>query len=174
MAVTAAIVAGTVTFMATHPPRGNEAQASASAVPPAQPTQPPSTPPPDELVAEPEPVRDAGAEEPSPGTARDEATPDIHDEAAYTRAETKRAVLMLLNDPRSAQFRRVGYTRFENGAAVICGEVNAKNGFGGYGDYLPFYGTGSWATVYDGSSSWEIGFRRQCLDKPIEGVFPDF
>ncbi len=99
---------------------------------------------------------------------------DIHGQAASTRAETKRALLMLLNDPDSAQFRRVGYTRFENGAAVICGEVNAKNAFGGYSDFRPFYGTGGWATIYDGSSSWEIGFRRQCIDKPVEGIIDDF
>lgn len=169
IAATAAIVTGTITFMVTHPPKGQEAQAATVAAPLPEPTEAAK---PEEVIEEAEPVRDAGSGDAVAEAGSGEV--NVHDEAYATKAQTRQAVLNLLNDPRSAQFRRVGYTKFENGAAVICGEVNAKNGFGGYGDYLPFYGAGDWATIYDGSPSWEIGFRRQCVDKPIEGVFSDF
>lgn len=42
--------------------------------------------------------------------------------------EAKAAVTALLKDPASAQFRHV----FEGVAGFVCGEVNAKNAFGGY------------------------------------------
>lgn len=47
------------------------------------------------------------------------------------------AVLGLLKDPGSAQFRSVGIYSSRRGT-VICGEVNAKNGFGGYQGYRGF------------------------------------
>lgn len=44
-----------------------------------------------------------------------------------------------MRDPGSTQFRNWdGYT-LSNGDRVICGEVNAKNGFGAYVGYSPFY-----------------------------------
>ena len=46
-------------------------------------------------------------------------------------------ISQMLRDPSSAQFRGVHYSDTMDN--VICGEVNAKNGFGAYGGYTPFY-----------------------------------
>lgn len=48
--------------------------------------------------------------------------------------EAQRAVKSLLKDPDSAKFREVSVIA----SNVVCGEVNAKNGMGGYGGYTPF------------------------------------
>jgi hypothetical protein len=53
--------------------------------------------------------------------------------------QAKAAVSANLRDPESVQFRNltVGKTK-ANGAAYVCGEYNAKNGFGGYAGYERF------------------------------------
>jgi hypothetical protein len=54
----------------------------------------------------------------------------------------KRTVADSLRDPSSAQFREVRKVRLHfagNRVTLICGEVNAKNGFGGYVGFRPFY-----------------------------------
>lgn len=43
----------------------------------------------------------------------------------------KQALKEILKDPESAQFRNVQLKSYAGGA-VICGEVNAKNSYGGY------------------------------------------
>lgn len=68
------------------------------------------------------------AERPAPAVA----TPT--EDPAVTSARAK--VLRLLNDPDSAQFRDV--RRADE--TTVCGEVNAKNGFGGYVGFTPFIG----------------------------------
>lgn len=95
-------------------------------------------------------------------------------DVALSRNMTKQAVLNLLNDPNSAQFRDVGFTEFDNGAPVFCGTVNSKNALGGYGEFVPFYGTHDWATVYNGSESWGMGFRRNCVDRVRVGNVGNF
>ncbi len=56
--------------------------------------------------------------------------------------DAKDAVKAELNDPDSANFRNVRAitVRTREGSVVrsICGEVNAKNGFGGYSGFAPF------------------------------------
>jgi hypothetical protein len=47
-----------------------------------------------------------------------------------------------LRDPQSAQFRNVHLVTGSTDVTVTCGEVNAKNGFGGYGDYTGFISNG--------------------------------
>lgn len=47
----------------------------------------------------------------------------------------KQLVREALKDPDSAQFRNI---RFVQGGSVMCGEVNAKNGFGGYAGFTSF------------------------------------
>lgn len=42
-----------------------------------------------------------------------------------------------LRDPRSAQFRNVRMI-VNGGTSVVCGEVNARNGYGGYNGFEPF------------------------------------
>lgn len=55
-------------------------------------------------------------------------------------ALAKSAVQNIMKDPESTRFRN-GYQayQFSNGDTVICGSVNAKNSYGGYVGYKPFY-----------------------------------
>lgn len=55
---------------------------------------------------------------------------------------SKDAIRQRLKDPDSAQFRNV---RFYSGgpSPVACGEVNAKNAFGGYGGFERFVASGT-------------------------------
>jgi hypothetical protein len=52
-----------------------------------------------------------------------------------TQAEQQ--VRSSLKDPASAQFRNT-YDFAYFGGRMVCGEVNAKNGFGGYTGFLPY------------------------------------
>jgi hypothetical protein len=48
-----------------------------------------------------------------------------------------------LKDPDSAEFRNVGYySGGEEGASAVCGEVNAKNSFGGFTGFERFVALG--------------------------------
>ncbi len=51
----------------------------------------------------------------------------------------KAAVRDQMRDPGAVEFRNVRDT-----GEVICGEVNAKNGFGAYVGFRPFYATGAY------------------------------
>lgn len=72
------------------------------------------------------------------------------DAAAKAAAEAKHLVgraeadiMISMRDPESTRFRslRIVRTRGDKGstATAVCGEVNAKNGFGGYAGYQPFW-----------------------------------
>ena len=52
--------------------------------------------------------------------------------------DAQRAVKGQLRDPESARFSSVRVVETSN-TKVVCGLVNAKNGFGGYGGDLRFY-----------------------------------
>jgi hypothetical protein len=52
-------------------------------------------------------------------------------------ADAKAAVAHELKDPESAQFRDL-----KQYGDLICGEVNAKNSYGGYVGFEPFYTQG--------------------------------
>ncbi len=56
--------------------------------------------------------------------------------------DAKAAVREKLRDPDSAKFTNVTQRRAPNVRGdlvdVVCGEVNAKNGFGGYSGRIPF------------------------------------
>lgn len=79
-------------------------------------------------------------------------------EPAPTPKEIKQAVNVgkgnmraSLKDPESAQFRNLflaSHTLTTDsgkniGVLMLCGEVNAKNGYGGYGGFRPFAASGS-------------------------------
>lgn len=56
----------------------------------------------------------------------------------------KSEVAVNLKDPASAQFRNVKVSKMtdaEDGhvVAVVCGEINGKNGFGAYAGFHPFF-----------------------------------
>lgn len=72
--------------------------------------------------------------------------------------KTKEIVLSSLKDPNSAQFQNVkGY----------CGEVNAKNGFGGYIGFKRFYVSGNQAVfeTEDNLLDFENEWRTRCISK---------
>ena len=66
------------------------------------------------------------------------ATPSANaDEAVIETAQTR--VRDVLRDPQSAEFRNLSYRQGRtNLPDVVCGEVNARNAFGGFVGYAPF------------------------------------
>ncbi|ODU53455.1 MAG: hypothetical protein ABS98_00475 [Lysobacteraceae bacterium SCN 69-48] len=62
-------------------------------------------------------------------------------------ADAKAAIAMKMKDPESARF--AGVVASPKGGTV-CGWVNAKNSYGGYVGYKPFYVMGRFADVRDG------------------------
>ncbi len=55
--------------------------------------------------------------------------------------KTQDGVRSRLKDPASAEFRNVFFKRHE-GTPIACGEVNSKNGFGGFTGFQHFVGAG--------------------------------
>ncbi|SDZ49364.1 hypothetical protein [Delftia lacustris] len=66
-------------------------------------------------------------------------------------ASAKTAVSNGLKDPQSAQFRNVRLVAYQEGA-VVCGEVNGKNSYGGFTGFKRFAAT-SEAALIDQTSS---------------------
>lgn len=50
----------------------------------------------------------------------------------------KQSIVASMKDPESAQFRNLVVIE-KQGKRVVCGEVNAKNAFGGYVGFRQFY-----------------------------------
>lgn len=65
----------------------------------------------------------------------------------------KKAVLNILKDPDSATFRNVRLKAYFDGA-VVCGQVNAKNSYGGYAGFKSFVAGIKGATLRDESSRY--------------------
>jgi hypothetical protein len=59
--------------------------------------------------------------------------------SAQKMAVYQSAVADTLRDPESARFRGVRVVREADGSDALCGELNAKNAYGGYVGYEPFY-----------------------------------
>ena len=93
-----------------------------------------------------------------------------------SRERTKRRVLDQLTDPDSAKFMRVAATRFEQGSSVVmfCGFVNSKNGFGGYGQPMRFYGIDRSTMIDDGNEAFQLGWTRYCDDAEMVAVVENF
>ena len=87
--------------------------------------------------------------------------PNITEAVLISRAQ--RGVRDMLRDPDSAKFRNVRLSRGMNDVSgpVVCGEVNARNGFGGYTGYGRFFsvGTNGFSVMEYGETSRE-GFIR--------------
>ncbi|MDN8035513.1 hypothetical protein [Burkholderia vietnamiensis] len=66
-----------------------------------------------------------------------EATAEGDKEKQHRIAEVEAVVVASLKDPESAQFRDVFV-----GVTYACGQVNARNGFGGYTGFNDFYVSG--------------------------------
>lgn len=57
----------------------------------------------------------------------------------YVVEVARQGIGMQLKDPYSAQFSQDRMYALSNGDYVICGLVNAKNSFGAYTGYSPYY-----------------------------------
>jgi hypothetical protein len=56
--------------------------------------------------------------------------------------EHKMRIKAMLKDPGSAEFRKVFVSK-SSGMPVVCGQVNAKNSFGGFSGYQRFISAGT-------------------------------
>ncbi len=89
----------------------------------------------------------SGVQDSSP-TNDDEDSSTATDDGAYDRTTQHNVVIASrdgvrarLRDPDSAEFRNVGF--YSGGESpAVCGEVNAKNAFGGYTGYERFIALG--------------------------------
>jgi hypothetical protein len=77
--------------------------------------------------------------------------------AAAVEASLSR-VRAALKDPDSAQFQNIGVVPLPSGA-VICGDLNARNGYGGYTGFSPFVASPSRAIL-----------RRDSADAAVRGM----
>lgn len=89
----------------------------------------------------------------------------IYGPSQYAIFMVKREVRSMLTDPESAQFRNVEFRK-----GTVCGEVNARNRFGGYVGFTPFYGflssgvTGALVRPAKQQPDDESGLRRMAFD----------
>lgn len=84
-----------------------------------------------------------------------------------TPAQTSRyqqALVAELRDPESARFRNVYGVSHGPGLPGICGEMNAKNAYGGYIGFAPFYG----AVVDRQPAPVAVLYSGAALQRPIE------
>lgn len=61
----------------------------------------------------------------------------IHSDRNAAIADAKKEIAKDLRDPESAQYRKENAARMPRGF-LVCGEINSKNGFGGYTGFKPF------------------------------------
>lgn len=76
---------------------------------------------------------------------------DMSNGAETNVLRAKRFFVERLKDPDSAQFRNLVVHEIakDDGTVLynVCGEINAKNSFGGYVGFRPFYFSGDWGEV---------------------------
>lgn len=95
-------------------------------------------------------VLKAIAPEPPPLTEeqkREEARADDRWREQALVEAAKEVVRGKLKDPRSAEFSQLSVARHE-GTPVVCGRVNARNGFGGFGGRMHFVSGGTRGTTF--------------------------
>lgn len=75
------------------------------------------------------------------------------------------AVKAKLKDPKSSQFRRVYFHKGADRIPMTCGEVNSKNGFGGYGGFQKFVSAGKTDLTFleDQVEDFATVWNRLCL-----------
>ena len=61
--------------------------------------------------------------------------------------ETKKEVYRRIKDPESARFRDTFYAENSVGY-TLCGEMNSRNGYGGYSGFEPFVGKTLFPTFF--------------------------
>lgn len=79
-------------------------------------------------------------------TGSDAPTPPVAQQNDLWMQKAQESVREQLKDAGSAEFRNVAIRDYK-GAPFVCGEVNAKNGFGGYSGYQQFIFAGSMGTL---------------------------
>lgn len=77
------------------------------------------------------------------GKSEPEAAPAFNESLWIVKAQE--SVRARLRDPDSAEFRDVGIHQ-KNGAPIVCGQVNSRNGFGGMRGFQSFVFAGSIGT----------------------------
>jgi hypothetical protein len=100
-------------------------------------------------------------------STRAESRPDTQSDVSEETREIlwmekgKKAVKEKLKDPDSAKFRNVFFSRGTDNVPCSCGEVNARNAFGGYIGYQRFISGGSAELTFvenevvDFETAWE-------------------
>jgi hypothetical protein len=78
---------------------------------------------------------------------------------------SREAITQRLKDPESARFRNLYFHASQPGLMVTCGEVNARNSFGGYGGFKRFIANGLPETSF-----LETDMKRAEFDKAWAGL----
>jgi len=75
----------------------------------------------------------------------------------------KEAIKGNLKDPKSAEFRNVYFSK-SGGVPMTCGEVNSKNGFGGFVGFQKFVSAGNPELTYlqEQVSDFEVMWDKFC------------
>jgi len=95
--------------------------------------------------------------------AEDAKKQEIFDRDAIAGAEITLAAS--LKDPDSAQFKGVYVSYLRNGkeeVPVVCGQVNSKNGFGGYSGFQYFMARGDVAYLQGQSPDFAFVWQKAC------------
>lgn len=71
-----------------------------------------------------------------------------------TIASAQDAAKKTLKDPDSAKFKNIRMMDYDGGK-ILCGEINAKNSYGGYVGYKRFVAGTSAATIYSTSTKYQ-------------------
>jgi ribosomal protein L40E len=107
-------------------------------------------------------------------------TNNMADDAAKDRAAWKYASVSIaeqrlkyyLKNADSAEFRNVGViipSKLDTKIpGVVCGEVNAKTGFGGYGGFTKFLVIAGIPAIDERNPSFYKLWNKVCANKPIE------
>ena len=83
----------------------------------------------------------------------------------YYMPKMRKGILSGLNDPASAQFQKESLR-----GKLLCGEVNAKNGFGGYFGFTRFISYDEGYAI-QGENSKTLFYFKEALPKHDDGRF---
>ncbi|MCU4582839.1 hypothetical protein KTJ32_17730 [Acinetobacter gyllenbergii] len=70
----------------------------------------------------------------------------------------KQSIRESIKDPRSAQFQHIRVVKNLRGETAVCGEVNAKNAFGGYVGFTPFMYVDGGSYLASGDKDYQEDF----------------
>lgn len=115
-----------------------------------------------------------------PASQANEASEDPTSESPYASPAkqygwirvSKDAVGVKLKDADSARYRNVAFYS-GGGTPVVCGEVNARNSFGGYSGYERFIAAGSTMAYLESEVSDGIGpvWDKMCVKGPADQAY---